>query len=112
MTEPSTIAAPQPTEWERVRAFVARQVALLNATLGLADAEHSRKVTFGYIGNLGHGRDDRLWYVFLPHPGRVGTPADTLGGFSTGGVASLGALAGQVAAFRRGVEFASSRAAS
>lgn len=37
-------------------------------------------ITFGYIGNVGVDRsgpfDDRSWYVFLPHPGRIGTYAD------------------------------------
>lgn len=43
-------------------------------------------VTFGYIGNCDvNGRNDyRTWMVFLPHPGRVGTHDDHLGGFSTG----------------------------
>lgn len=44
-------------------------------------------VTFGYIGNCGVARwgkfDDRRWYLFLPHPGRVGTPHDSVGGYST-----------------------------
>lgn len=43
--------------------------------------------TFGYIGNLdARFGDDRCWYVFLPHPGRVGTEDDRLGGFSTGDI--------------------------
>lgn len=44
-------------------------------------------LSFGYIGNVGVDRsgpfDDRSWYVFLPHPGRVGTPADCVGGYRT-----------------------------
>jgi len=44
-------------------------------------------VSFGYIGNCGVDRsgpfDDRSWYVFLPHPGRVGTPRDNVGGYRT-----------------------------
>lgn len=39
--------------------------------------------TFGYIGNCGAGYDDRAWYAFAPHPGRVGTAADRIGGYST-----------------------------
>lgn len=39
--------------------------------------------TFGYIGNLDHDRDDRAWYAFRPHPGRVGTSADRIGGHGT-----------------------------
>ncbi|CAB4189613.1 hypothetical protein UFOVP1196_4 [uncultured Caudovirales phage] len=41
-------------------------------------------ITFGYIGNCGVNRngpfDDRSWYIFLPHPGRVGTSDDRVGG--------------------------------
>lgn len=44
-------------------------------------------ITFGYIGNVGVYRsgpfDDRRWYIFLPHDGRVGTSADRVGGYST-----------------------------
>jgi hypothetical protein len=44
-------------------------------------------VSFGYIGNCGVDRsgpfDDRSWYVFLPHPGRVGGITDRVGGFRT-----------------------------
>lgn len=44
-------------------------------------------VTFGYIGNCGSDRsgrfDDRSWYIFLPHPGRVGDYSDRLGGYRT-----------------------------
>lgn len=44
-------------------------------------------LTFGYLGNVGTDRngryDDRSWYVFLPHPGRVGTTNDSVGGFPT-----------------------------
>lgn len=35
-------------------------------------------VTFGYIGNFERGRDDRSFYIFLPHPGRVGTYEDSV----------------------------------
>jgi len=40
-------------------------------------------VSIGYIGNLTSQNDDRSWMIFLPHPGRVGTTADSLGCFST-----------------------------
>lgn len=43
------------------------------------------KVSFGYLGNT-YGipntpafKDDRLWMVFLPHPGRVGNDKDRIG---------------------------------
>jgi len=35
-------------------------------------------VTFGYIGNCERWGDDRLWAIFLPHPGRVGSFADSV----------------------------------
>lgn len=40
----------------------------------------------GYIGNCSSGAnpvDDRSWFIFRDHPGRVGTSADSLGGFPT-----------------------------
>ena len=40
-------------------------------------------ISFGYIGNVDRWGDDRSWYVFLPHPGRVGTMLDRVGGYST-----------------------------
>jgi len=41
-------------------------------------------VSYGYIGNVwGDGTDDRAWYIFLPHPNRVGTTADSIGGYDT-----------------------------
>lgn len=44
-------------------------------------------ITFGYIGNCGVARwgkfDDRRWYIFLPTNGRVGSPSDRVGGYST-----------------------------
>lgn len=40
-------------------------------------------LSFGYIGNCGANYDDRSWRIFLPHPGRVGTYADSIGGYST-----------------------------
>lgn len=39
--------------------------------------------TFGYVGNLSATYDDRLWSAFAPHPGRVGTHADSIGGVRT-----------------------------
>jgi hypothetical protein len=57
--------------------------------------------TFGYIGNTGPGYDDRSWFAFAPHPGRIGTSADRLGGFPTEHLDRLRVfLAGAVAALR------------
>jgi len=39
--------------------------------------------TFGYIGNVDPHRDDRRWYAFAAHPGRVGTSRDSIGGVPT-----------------------------
>lgn len=39
--------------------------------------------TWGYIGNLERGNDDRSWFIFVPHPGRVGQAEDRIGGFTT-----------------------------
>lgn len=39
--------------------------------------------TFGYIGNVDGAHDDRSWFAFRPHPGRVGTSDDRIGGHST-----------------------------
>lgn len=39
--------------------------------------------SYGYIGNVAPGVDDRVWYIFAPHPNRVGTTADRIGGYST-----------------------------
>jgi hypothetical protein len=55
---------------------IERLVKLLNEAIGGG-------VTFGYIGNVERWGDDRSWMVFLPHPGRVGTDGDHIGGFST-----------------------------
>lgn len=70
--------------YERAVQAITTAVALLNVTLGIAAAAKHR-VTFGYIGNCDLPRyDDRIHKVFLPHPGRYGTAADTIGGFRTG----------------------------
>lgn len=44
--------------------------------------------SFGYLGNT-YGspgtpafRDDRTWYAFASHPGRIGTANDSIGGLS------------------------------
>jgi hypothetical protein len=62
-------------------------------------AEELPGVTFGYIGNVYNGPfiDERLWYVFLPHPGRVGTFEDSV---------SLGITTALPAAFWRFDEIA------
>lgn len=39
--------------------------------------------SWGYIGNCGPGFDDRSWRIFVPHPGRVGGPGDSIGDYDT-----------------------------
>lgn len=56
-----------------------RLVGLLSEKTGIA-------WTFGYLGNIYGTRqqdDDRMWYAFAAHPGRVGTDRDSIGGFRT-----------------------------
>lgn len=51
--------------------------------------------SFGYLGNCSGipgtpaFEDDRSWYAFAAHPGRVGKASDRIGGFGT---ESLGQL--------------------
>ncbi|AEJ91896.1 hypothetical protein THORA_27 [Mycobacterium phage Thora] len=73
--------------YEMHMGFLKDRVEELNELLGLTDATH--KATVGYIGNARMGRDgwdysDCRWYVFLPHPGRVGTDDDVIGGWRKG----------------------------
>lgn len=92
-----TDAEREAATYARMTRLIEAGVATLNEVLGLTDADHSHKVTFGYIGNCSPSgaNDDRRWYVFLPHPGRVGTMDDTLGGFSTGNASGAhGTLSG------------------
>jgi len=86
--------------YDRQEALLREEIAALNALLGLTDARH--KVTFGYIGNLGNGYDDRTWMVFLPHPGRVGTDEDRIGWFSTGSLDGIVAARRDLAALTKG----------
>jgi len=93
-------------QYEELIKRIRRTVDDVNRELGI-DITVSNwdvaKVTFGYIGNSGHGYDDRAWSVFLPHTGRAGTEDDRIGSFRTGDVngalTTLTALMG----FRRGL---------
>jgi len=68
---------------ERIRNIVEK----LNEALGFDTTNYRNpQVTFGYIGNLAPGYDDRHWMIFLPHPGRVGSSGDSIGGFATGDI--------------------------
>lgn len=70
-------------KYERARRSIERLVLQINEVIGGG-------ATFGYIGNVERWGDERCWMVFLPHPGRVGTDGDHIGGFSTDDV--VGAL--------------------
>jgi hypothetical protein len=99
-------AAREAQLYGRHEAAVRAQVVELNELLGLADADH--KASFGYIGNcdFNGANDYRRWYVFLPHPGRVGEENDRLGGFSTGSAEGVFALRKSLTALMTGVRLA------
>lgn len=84
----------QTEAYTRVTDRITRLVDQLNEALGLTGSEH--RVTYGYLGN----DLDIDWFVFLPHPGRVGTYADRMGGHRTNDVdaarTTLSLLAGAV----------------
>ena len=92
----TTTAAQTTTDYDRRIACIEKLVLKLNEALGLDPADYSNRVSFGYIGNCGPNYDDRSWYVFLPHPGRVGQPADRMGGFATGDAAGAATLHAQL----------------
>lgn len=52
-------------------------------------------ITFGYLGNVESWGDDREWYIFLPHPGRVGKYGDGVSlGHTNHGYIAVGQWAG------------------
>lgn len=71
-TTPRRSRRPAPTANERCQLLVERIAEVTGEGW-----------TFGYIGNVTPLRDDRGWYAFRPHPGRVGTSADRIGGHGT-----------------------------
>ena len=97
------------SRYDRAIALIRSTIDDLNTDLGLTD---ERRVTFGYIGNLrgepGGPNDDRLWSIFLPHPGRLGRPDDAIGGFRTGDTGGAVAALAWVCAFRQGIRWAAS----
>lgn len=112
-TRPAPSAEKIAANYARQEAILRDEIAELNALLGLADADalDRRLVTFGYIGNgklTSNGWDlsDCLWFVFLPHPGRVGTSDDRVGGFATGDLAGIVATRRALASVAQGVRLA------
>ena len=111
MTDLDTLAAATRRDavtaaYDRVTGLIERAVAELNEIRIAAGKAHGNVLdgqgitTFGYIGNLYHdGRDDRIWYVFLPRSAGDST-RPTCGGFRTGDLdnarATLGAIRGVV----------------
>ena len=84
---------------EAARDAVQAAVDALNVARGIDPTDYNdrTRVTFGYIGNLEGRKDYRCWYVFLPHPGRVGTSADSIGGIATDDTDGFLALVERVA---------------
>ena len=109
---PAPTAAEIADRYARQEAILRDEAEELNAALGLAaDAPH--RVTVGYIGNgrltsTGWDLSDVRWYVFLPHPGRVGTDADSVGGWSTGSLEGIVATRRALRSVIQGVKLARS----
>lgn len=88
--------------FDRILTMIREQVDALNEAYGLDTGFDARGVqhpcvTFGYIGNDANVSH----YVFLPHPGRIGTDEDHIGnGFGyndeRGAAATLAAVASAV----------------
>lgn len=78
------------TDSERCRALVER----------IAEAT-GEEWTFGYLGNVTPAGDERSWYAFRPHPGRVGTYEDRIGGQATADVGELVTVLGGALAMAR-----------
>lgn len=77
-----------PNRTDRAVASCQRMVKTLSERTGI-------EFTFGYIGNT-YGiegtvafRDDRRWFAFAAHPGRIGTDHDRLGGYRTSDLSGM-----------------------
>jgi len=108
----TTAQTAKPTAYDRCITGIVDLVADANSALGLNAAGTTHRVTFGYVGNWNPGgRDDRLWSIFLPHPGRVGTSEDGIGSFRTDDLEGAVRARRELAAFVKGLRFARSNAA-
>ena len=82
MTTAATYEEVPRTDTEKLMERLNRMVKLLSDRTGI-------EFTLGYIGNCSGFpdspmyQDDRYWYVFAPHPGRVGKHHDSIGGVRT-----------------------------
>jgi hypothetical protein len=95
------------TDYEVQREILREEIDAINARFDLPD----RGLTFGYIGNAklgpkGWDTTDCLWFVFLPHPGRVGKADDRLGGFTEGDTRGIVECRKALKALARGMELA------
>jgi len=113
MTARTRTAEETAQAFARQEALLLAEVAELNEVLGLTDADHSHKVTHGYIGNAKMGRDgwdmsDVLWSVYLPHPGRVGKDSDRVGAYRTGSLDGIVAARRELLAVIKGARLARS----
>jgi len=112
---------PAETDYDRTITRIKRLVDELNKVMGYEVSELSSGyskdgLSFGYIGNLvtgaseGSEGDDRSHMVFLPHPNRVGTTSDRIGGFSFGDLDGARGTLSQVAGALRFANWQKGRA--
>lgn len=64
-------------------ATIAQTIARLEGQAALLTERTGIQWTIGYIGNVTGANDDRAWYAFADHPGRIGTSDDRIGGVTT-----------------------------
>jgi hypothetical protein len=89
-----TNATQAPSAEQQVRERLDRQAVRLTEATGI-------KWTVGYIGNVGRAGDDRSWFLFAEHEGRVGTRDDSIGGVRTVDLELLASLAAGAVALAR-----------
>ena len=88
MATTDSASTPASTPTDKARAACERMVKVLSDRTGIA-------WSFGYLGNVSGlpgtplYRDDRSWYAFAAHPGRVGTHKDSIGGVATADLPTL-----------------------
>ena len=108
MTNTQVTAPDLVDEYTDQVSILQDEIDALNTELGLT----THRITFGYIGNCDTRisgevvNDHRSWKVFLPHPGRVGTYEDCLGGFPTGSLEGVLGVRREFKNFARGARFA------
>ena len=83
-----------------VREEIETEIKAINVERGTTAYDDKNRISFGYIGNLAPGYDDRSWSLFLPHPHRPGTYDDRVGSFSTNNLAGYVVLLAWIRANR------------